>query len=196
MWRHEDGERVIQTSPARPGWFDAALEAQIDALYRAARYLARSESDAEDLAQDTVVRALDRHHQFRQGTNMKAWLLTILTRLYYDRFRGQQRKPQNVSLEECDEFDLYQQVCRDGGSGPSEDPAVLAEQRLAAADVQDAVCALPEEYRGAIVLALVNEMNYAEVAAALEIPIGTVRSRISRGRALLQRRLWQYAREA
>lgn len=185
----------MSSTTVRPRWFDEGLESQIDALYRAARYLTRSESESEDLVQDTMVRAMERHHQFQRGTNMKAWLLTILSRLYYDRMRSKQRQAPSVSLDDIDEFDLYTQICRDSSVEISEDPAKLAEQKLAAADIQDAICALPEEYRGPVVLAVVNEMSYAEVADALGIPIGTVRSRISRGRALLQRRLWQRSRE-
>ncbi|MCA1596625.1 MAG: sigma-70 family RNA polymerase sigma factor [Chloroflexi bacterium] len=166
----------------------------LDRLYRTARHLVRSEADAEDLVQDTVIRALERRHLFQRGTHLKAWLLTIMTRLYINRNQQEQRRPQ-VSLEEIEEFDLYTKARCTGHCSLSCDPADLVGQRIAAEDIRNAIAELPEEFRSVVVLSVVNEMSYAEIAGALEIPIGTVRSRLSRGRSLLRRGLWQYLQE-
>ncbi len=167
----------------------------LDALYRAALSMTRSSAAAEDLVQDTFVRAFQFLDQFEGGTNSRAWLFRILTNLYINSYRKKSREPEKLSYDEMEDFFLYNRL-----SGSQQEsgltPAEIVEQKIEAEAIRAAIDRLPIEYRETVILADLNEMSYQEIAEMLEIPIGTVRSRLSRGRRLVQRALWAYTQAA
>jgi RNA polymerase sigma-70 factor, ECF subfamily len=160
--------------------------AHLDHLYRVAFYLAKDPSDAEDLVQETFVRALAAHKQFDPATNMKAWLTKILRNFFFDHYRQKKRW---VSAE-----DLPQPQSDYLESLPAENPG--PERRLLLRELDDQISdvlrRLPEEFRAPIVLVDVGDFSYEEAAVILSCPIGTVRSRLSRGRKLMQKYLAGY----
>jgi RNA polymerase sigma-70 factor, ECF subfamily len=159
-----------------PSRFEADALSHLDALYGTALRLARNEADAQDLVQDTYVKAFKSHKQFTPGTNLKAWLFTILHNTFRNRRRDSGRDPVEV---DSDRVDL---------AAPA-DPADTPEEHLLRAamgpELQAALDALPEAFREAVWLRDVEEFPYAEIAEMLGVPVGTVMSRISRGRRML-----------
>jgi RNA polymerase sigma-70 factor, ECF subfamily len=167
----------------------------LDALYSAALRYTRNPADAEDLVQETFARAYAAFHQFRPGTNLRAWLYRILTNTYINQYRREQRQPQQVSADasagEDGSFSLYDRIA-DATAAPAE---VEVLERLTDDEVRQALADLPEQFRMAVYLADVEGFRYAEIAEIMDTPIGTVMSRLHRGRAALQRALYDYARE-
>ncbi len=157
--------------------------------------MTRNPPDAEDLVQDTLVRAYRFYDRYQPGTNFRAWLYKILTNTYINSYRKKQVRPQESSLENTEDFFLYNQLAQ-----ASEDGGVNVENavldRLGAADIQRAIDQLPPQFRTAVQLADVEGLSYAEVAEATGVAKGTVMSRLFRGRRLLQRALWQQAQMA
>jgi RNA polymerase sigma-70 factor (ECF subfamily) len=166
----------------------------LDQLYSAALRYTRNPSDAEDLVQEAYAKAYSAFHQFQPGTNLRAWLYRILTNTYINSYRKQQRQPQEVSADgdwdsEDGEFSLYDRI-----AGASQAPAELEVlRRLADDEVKQALADLPEQFRMAVYLADVEGFSYAEIAEIMGTPIGTVMSRLHRGRAALHRALYEYA---
>jgi RNA polymerase sigma-70 factor, ECF subfamily len=162
------------------GAFDAEALAYLDSLYGTALRLTRRQADAEDLVQDTYVKAFRSAAQFRPGTNLKAWLFTILYNTFRNRRRDQGRSPIDVDSEAVEL----------AGVAPQEfSPEQILTRATLDADLQAALDGLPEAFRQAVWLRDVEELTYAEIAGVLDIPIGTVMSRISRGRRMLYERL-------
>ena len=161
---------------------DQALR-YLEPLYAAALRLTRNRADAEDLVQDTFVKALRFGHQFTRGTNLKAWLLTILHNSWRNRIRDGARNPVDVDSERVEEVAQL-----DGPAAPDTPERILIRDTLDA-DLQAALDSLPEAFREAVWLRDVEELSYAEISAVLDAPIGTVMSRISRGRRMLHGRL-------
>lgn len=155
----------------------------LEPLYAIALRLTRNRADAEDLVQDTVVKALRFAHQFRPGTNLKAWLFTILHNTWRNRVRDTARALVDVDSERVDEA-----AALDGPVAYETPERILLRDTLDA-DLQAALDGLPEAFRAAVWLRDVEELSYAEIAEVLGVPIGTVMSRISRGRRLLLERL-------
>ncbi|MGE3519689.1 MAG: sigma-70 family RNA polymerase sigma factor [Vicinamibacterales bacterium] len=185
--------RMKQASTAPPGADPdarAAFEAEalefVDSLYRTALRLTRVPADAEDLVQDTYLKAFRAADSFRPGTNLRAWLFTILHNTARNRFRDRAREAVRVDSELVEEA---ADVPRFGGAEPVADPEALLLRRTLAPDLQTAIDELPEAFRVAVWLRDVEEFSYAEIARMLEIPAGTVMSRISRGRRMLFDRL-------
>ncbi len=168
---------------------DVASEALglLEPLYAVALRLTRNRADAEDLVQDTYVKALRFAHQFRPGTNLKAWLFTILHNTWRNRVRDSSRAPVDVDSDLVDEAASLA-VSLEGPVAPETPERILLRATLDA-DLQAALDALPEAFRTAVWLRDVEELSYAEIADVLAIPIGTVMSRISRGRRTLLQRL-------
>lgn len=164
----------------------------LDALYRTAYSMTKSASDAEDLVQDTYVRAYQFFNQFQGGTNARAWLFRILTNLYINSYRKKNREPERVSYDDMEDFYLYNRLSDAQQSGQAASPEQIVVQQVQVDAIRDAIDKLPDEYRETVVLADVNEFSYQEIADLLEIPIGTVRSRLSRGRRLVQKAIWAY----
>jgi RNA polymerase sigma-70 factor (ECF subfamily) len=175
--------------------FEELLEPVLPAAYRAALNMARNRDDADDLIQDAVVLAFKAMHSFQAGTNFKAWFFRILTNRFYQRFRKQQRQPEIASTEEAPDLYLYTRTSEAGLHAQSSDPATLLMARLDQQQVLAAIESLPDEFRVVSALYFVEEFSYPEIAEVLECPIGTVRSRLHRGRKLLQKALWRVAEE-
>ena len=165
---------------------DEALR-YVEPLYAAALRLTRNRADAEDLVQDTFVKALRFGHQFAPGTNLKAWLLTILHNSWRNRLRDGARDPVDVDSERVEEAAQL-----DGPATPDTPERILMRDTLDA-DLQAALDSLPDAFREAVWLRDVEELSYAEISAVLDVPMGTVMSRISRGRRLLLERLTRQA---
>ena len=182
---------------ARRRAFETAMLPHTDALYRSAVSMTRNSSEAEDLVQDTFVRAYQFFDQFHTGTNARAWLFRILTNLFINNYRKRVREPERVSYDEVEDFFLYNRLSdaqsRVGGAGRSPEEAVLQKVEIGA--IREAIGNLPDEYRDTVVLANLNDFSYLEISDILAIPIGTVRSRLSRGRRLVQKALWAYSEE-
>jgi RNA polymerase sigma-70 factor (ECF subfamily) len=161
-------------------------------LYAAALRLTRNPADAEDLVQETYLRAYRGFGGFEPGTNLRAWLYRILTNAYINTYRKKQREPQTVSEDEVPEWYLFEKL---GGRGAEVSAETRVLEALPDEDVQEALASLPEQFRLAVLLADVDGFSYKEIAEILDVPMGTVMSRLHRGRRALERRLWDVARE-
>jgi RNA polymerase sigma-70 factor (ECF subfamily) len=179
-----------------PGGFQPLLLAVLPTAFGYALRLTRNRADAEDLVQDASLLAFRAAHTFAPGSNFKAWFFQILTRCFYGRHRQQQRRPSTVDLEDTPDLYLYARSAAAGLPWDGDDPAARLLERLGTERVADAVAQLPEEYGVVCTLYFMEDFAYHEIAAVLGVPVGTVRSRLHRGRKMLQKLLWQVALEA
>ncbi|MCH8275725.1 MAG: sigma-70 family RNA polymerase sigma factor [Armatimonadetes bacterium] len=163
--------------------FERAARAIFSSVYSTALRLTRSREEAEDLTQEAMVRAFEAYERF-DGRNFKAWMLRILTNLYINRYRKSKRQPDVGSLEAEEGLEVADKTL-----GPEQE----LFDRLLSDQVEEALASLPDEYRMAVVLSDIEGMSYDEIAKAADVPIGTVRSRLARGRAMLRKRLLEYA---
>jgi RNA polymerase sigma-70 factor, ECF subfamily len=180
---------------ADPATFSDQTMDLMPSLYAAALRMTRNRADAEDLVQETFLKAFAAFHQFEEGTNLKAWLYRILTNTYINSYRAKKRRPEETELDEVEDLYLYRRI---GGleaamAGRSAEDELL--DRFTDAEVKQAVEELPESFRMAVLLADIEGFSYKEIAEILDIPIGTVMSRLHRGRKALQRRLYEFAVE-
>jgi RNA polymerase sigma-70 factor, ECF subfamily len=166
----------------------------LDSLYAGALRMTRNPADAEDLVQETMLRAYRAFDRFEPGTNLKAWLFRILTNAYINVYRKRQREPQKIPQEEVEDFDLYQEL-KNHDPQFSETPESIVLDALVDSDITDAIDDLPEQFRLAVVLSDIEGFSYAEMAEIMDVPLGTVMSRLHRGRKALQKRLWDLARD-
>ncbi len=180
------GRELAEEARDRVRFEEEALS-HADQVYQVARHLAGSKEEAEELMQETYARAFRSWRSYTPGTNMRAWLLRILTNLNIDRGRRKQRRPPERSLEEGD-YSLYDRLEETTGAGSSEDEERLLN-RLSQSDIVDALKALPHDFRDVLVLVDLGEFSYQETAQILSIPIGTVMSRLHRARRLLKQSL-------
>jgi RNA polymerase sigma-70 factor (ECF subfamily) len=164
-----------------------------DYLYTACLYLARQRDEAEDLFQETYLRAFRFFHQFTPGTNCRAWLLTIMHNVFKNRYPHYQRAHQTLKFDVAARE--YEKKRLADGDARHDDPADLLLSQLLDGEITDALKALPEEYRSTLLLVDIEELTYTEAATVLGCPIGTVRSRLSRARRLLRAALATYARD-
>jgi RNA polymerase sigma-70 factor (ECF subfamily) len=167
----------------------------MDALYSAALRMTRNPADAEDLVQEAFLRAYRGFGGFEEGTNLKAWLYKILTNTFINTYRAKKRRPEQTEFDDVEEFSLYSRL---GGLEAAEAGRTPESEVLDAMPdeaVKEALESLPEQFRMAVLLADVEGFSYKEIADITDVPIGTVMSRLHRGRKQLQRRLWEYARE-
>ena len=164
-------------------------------LYSAAIRMTRNPSDAEDLVQETYLKAYRAYHTFTEGTNLKAWLYRILTNTYINKYRKDTRRPSQVDLATVEDLYLYRRI----GSEESAEVSRTTEDRvldgLVESDIKEAVEELPETFRMPVLLADLEGFSYKEIAEILDIPIGTVMSRLHRGRKAMQKRLWEFAKD-
>lgn len=178
---------------ARARFEDDALQ-HVDALYRTALRMTRNPADAEDLVQDALIRAYRFYDRYEPGTNFRAWLFKILTNTYINRFRRQRARPQESSLDDTEEFFLYNQL--GGAADDVGDVENSVIDKLNADAIQGAIDRLPPQFRTTVQLADVEGLSYAEIAEATGVAKGTVMSRLFRGRRQLQRALWDQAQAA
>ena len=187
------------TATEAPGTIQAEFEDLLTPIlqmaYGTAVRLTRSRSDADDLVQDAALMAFRAFGTFQRGTNFKAWFFRILTNAFYSRHRKEKHEKANLSTDDLPALYLYHKTAEAGLAGPDGDPASALLDRLDADRVGEALDALPEEYRAAAVLYFVDDLSYQQIAEALQCPVGTVRSRLHRGRRMLQKALWDLAVE-
>jgi RNA polymerase sigma-70 factor (ECF subfamily) len=165
----------------------------LPSLYGAAMRLTRNPTDAEDLVQETYLRAFRGFGGFKEGTNLKAWLYRILTNSFINTYRKKQREPQTVSgPDDVDEWYLYDRL---GGRHVEVSAENEVLDRIPDADVKAALESLSENFRLAVLLADVEGFSYKEIAEIMDVPIGTVMSRLHRGRKALEKALWDTAKE-
>jgi RNA polymerase sigma-70 factor (ECF subfamily) len=191
MQQATDGSpvRVELSESERRARFEAEVLPHLGRLYSAALRYTRDPTDAEDLVQETVTKAYRSFHQYRPGTNLRAWLYRILHTTYISMYRKAQRRPQESLQDEIDDFSFYDEVVRSGSSAERE---VL--ESFTADEVKQALADLPETFRLAVYLADVEGFAYKEIAEIMDTPVGTVMSRLHRGRKALQKALASYAR--
>ncbi len=178
-----EARRLADDARERVRFEEEALDLA-DQVYRVARGLVSSKEEAEDLVQDTYARAFRSWRSFTPGTNLRAWLLRILTNLNIDRGRRVQRSPDMQPLEERDYY-LYDRL--EATSGEKDEERVI--ERLSQDDIVDALAEVPHDFRDVVVLVDIGDFSYADAAQILDIPIGTVMSRLHRGRRILKKEL-------
>jgi RNA polymerase sigma-70 factor, ECF subfamily len=167
---------------------DLAME-YMPALYTAALRMTRNPADAEDLVQETYLKAYRGFGSFELGTNLKAWLYRILTNTYINSYRAKRRRPEVTDVEDIEDLYLYRHLVGDGSAGLGRSAEDEALDRFTDTDIKEAIESLPDTFRMAVLLADVEGFSYKEIAEITEVPIGTVMSRIHRGRKALQKAL-------
>jgi RNA polymerase sigma-70 factor (ECF subfamily) len=178
----------------RAKFTELAME-YMPSLYTAALRMTRSPADAEDLVQDTYLKAYRAFETFQEGTNLKAWLYRILTNTFINSYRAKKRRPEETDIDDVENLYLYRRLggLEGANSGRSAEEEVL--ERFTETDVKEALDSLPEQFRLAVLLGDVEGFSYKEIAEILDVPIGTVMSRLHRGRRALQKRLYDFGRQ-
>ena len=177
---------------ADPDTFADAAMPLMDQLYSAALRMTRNAADAEDLVQETYLKAYRGYERFEEGSNLKAWMYRILTNSYINRYRAKQRRPDESDLADVEDMYLYRRLGGEQSTvGASAEDAFLSS--VTDEQVKSAIEAIPENFRIAVLLADVEGFAYKEIAEILDVPIGTVMSRIHRGRKALEKQLHEYA---
>ena len=174
--------------------FETEALAFLDALYRTGLRMTRSEAEAEDLVQETYIKAFRHRDQFTPGTNLKAWLFRILTNTFINQYRRKATRPETTELDDVDESILYRHMRGRSPGSASPDPEAELIDNTLSSEVKEALEALPEKFRTTVLLD-VEGFSYKEIAQMLDIPIGTVMSRLHRGRKYLQKQLYDVARD-
>ena len=177
--------------PARA--FEAQALPLLDQRYGGALRMTRNPQDAEDLVQETYLKAYKNFHSFKQGTNLKAWLYRIMTNTYINSYRKQKRRPQESSAEDLTDSQLYTTSAHD--STGLESAEVEALKAMPDTKITQAMAELPEDYRMVVYYADVEQLAYKEIAEIMDTPLGTVMSRLHRGRKLLRKALKDVARD-
>jgi len=167
----------------------------MSALYSAALRMTRNPADAEDLVQETYLRAYRGYGGFQEGTNLKAWLYKILTNTYINSYRAKKRRPEQEQLDDVEDFYLYRRLGGLEAVDADRSPEAEVLDAIPEDSVKQALEDLPEQFRIAVLLADVEGFSYKEIAEITDVPIGTVMSRLHRGRKALQKRLWDLAEE-
>jgi RNA polymerase sigma-70 factor, ECF subfamily len=176
--------------------FESYLTPILSAAYGIALHMTRDHDDAEDLVQEAALQAFRAFESFQQGTNFRAWFCRILTNLFINAYRKRQRQPEIDTLSELEDAPalyLFKRSRELGLHAWNSDPAALVIERVEAEQVSRAIAALPEDYRVVSVLYFMEEFSYQEIAEIVDCPVGTVRSRLHRGRRMLQKALWHIA---
>lgn len=165
------------------------------ALYGAALRMTRKPADAEDLVQETYLRAYRGFGSFTEGTNLRAWLYRILTNTFINMYRAKKRRPQESDVEDVEDLYLYRRLGGESTAPTGRSPEELVMEHITEAEVKEAVEELPEQFRIAVLLADVEGFSYQEIADIMDVPIGTVMSRIHRGRKALQKALFEFGKQ-
>ena len=178
-----------------PATFESLFTLAASSAYGVAFRLSRNQADAEDLVQEAALLAFRAFDSFEQGTNFRAWFFKILTNCYFSKRRREKSRPVTSDLDDTPDLYLYARSSETGFPTQGPDPAAQLLDKLGTERVVEAVNRLPEEYRVVSTLYFMEDLSYEEIARALECPVGTVRSRLHRGRKMLQKKLWQIAVE-
>ena len=181
-----------QEDPALKERFERDAVPLLSGMYSSALRMTRNPADAEDLVQETFLRAYRGFAGFQEGTNLKAWLYRILTNTFINTYRKKQREPKTVPDDNVEDWYLYDRLAAQNSEASAETTVL---ETMPDEDVKAALDALPEAFRMAVLLADVEGFSYKEIAGILDIPIGTVMSRLHRGRRALEKALWQKTRE-
>lgn len=190
-----NSEPSISPSSSFQQAFEAELQPVLDKAYAVAYRLAGNRDDAQDLVQDAAIQAFRAFGSYQRGTNFKAWFTRILVNRFLNVKRAEQRRPQTVSIDEAEDFFLFQQAKNRKMLSRGSDPAAALTAKIDRELIAQALMELPPEFRAVATLYLIEDCTYEEIAQTLDVPIGTVRSRLHRGRKLLQKALWEIARE-
>ncbi len=197
LWAEQVDDRVgswpMETAVERDARFERDALQYLDALYAGAMRFTANPAEAEDLVQETMLKAYAAFHQFEAGTNLKAWLFRIMQNTFISDYRKKRREPLQTSTDEMEDWQVSRLESNARTALPSAEQIVL--DKLPDGDVLDALKALPEEFRTAVYLADVEGFSYAEIAQIMGTPTGTVMSRIHRGRKRLRESLADHARE-
>lgn len=170
--------------------FEAEAVPHMDALYRTALRLAKNQSDAEDLVQEAFAKAYRFWDKFETGSNCRAWLFKIMTNIFINQYRSKSRSPVATNIDDIDENYLYGQLA---GIDLSENPEQVLFSKIFDDDVKKAIENLPDDFRMVAVLSFLEGFSYQEIAAIADLQLGTVKSRLHRGRKILQKQLFDYA---
>ncbi|WP_181275341.1 sigma-70 family RNA polymerase sigma factor [Brevibacterium oceani] len=189
----ESVKEVPETATERSERFERDALEYVNQLYAAALRMTRNPADAEDLVQEAYAKAYAAFHQYKPGTNLKAWLYRILTNTFINNYRKKQRQPKEHGSEDIEDWQIAQADSHSSSGGRSAELEAL--DHLPDSDVKDALSALPEDFRMVVYYADVEGLPYKEIAEIMETPIGTVMSRLHRGRRQLREMLADYAAE-
>lgn len=187
----DDPVASVETDEERAARFERDALPYLDHLYGAALRMTRNPADAEDLVQDTFVKAFAAFESFTEGTNLKAWLFRILTNAYINTYRKKQRQPRQTGTDELDDWQMQHTQAYATGQLRSAEAEAL--DRLPNTVINDALAEVPEDFRVAVYLADVEGFSYKEIAEIMGTPVGTVMSRLHRGRKILRTLLEDYA---
>lgn len=179
---------VTGTSEQKRRAFEREALPHLDSVYRVALRLSGNEAQAEDLTQETMLKAYRAWHQYEEGTNVRAWLLTILRHTFINEYRKAQRAGPTVDVTELEKFTVFHEI-------QESDPEGRFFDQLVDDDIIEAIDRLPDEFRETLILSDVEGLPYAEIARVTDVPVGTVKSRLYRARQAMQRELYDYALE-
>jgi len=185
-------DREKESAAERTKRFERDALQYMNQLYAAAMRYTKNPEDAQDLVQDTYIKAYNSFHQFEPGTNLKAWLYRVLTTTFINTYRKDQRRPQ-TSDSELEDWQIAEASSHTSDQGKSTEDVVL--ENLPDSDIKNALAEIPEEFRMAVYLADLEGFSYKEIAEIVGVPAGTVMSRLHRGRKQLREKLTDYARE-
>lgn len=169
------------------------VEPYLDSLYSTAMRLTKNQADAQDLVQEALLKAYRAYGSYEEGTNLKAWLFRILTNSYINIYRYKKRRPREVDVDDEDTMYIYHKLRGSESADTTRSPEQEFLSSITDDDISKALEELPEQFREVVLLSDVEGLTYAEIAEILEIPSGTVMSRLHRGRKALQKALWEYA---
>jgi len=183
-----DGQKARELHKRRA--FEKEALPHMDSLYRTALRMTRNEDDAEDLVQEAIAKAYRFWDKFEPGSNCRAWLFKIMTNIFINEYRAKSRTPISVNVDDIDDNYLYGQLAQ---TGPEEDPEKKFFAKVFDDDVRLAIEELPDDFRMVVVLSFLEGFAYQEIAEIADLQLGTVKSRLHRGRKLLQKKLYDYA---